>query len=45
MVNQARKEAKEFVGSGNLRYCLDDTNLSEEAKQKIIDACSFVLKV
>lgn len=39
-----RQEARKFVGSGELRDAIKG-KLSDEALQKIIDACSFVLKV
>ncbi|KKM17130.1 hypothetical protein LCGC14_1678960 [marine sediment metagenome] len=39
-----RQEAREFVGRGELRDNLQG-KLSDEALEKIIDACSFVLKV
>ena len=38
------QEAREFVGRGELRDNLEG-KLSDEALQKIIDACSFVLKI
>ncbi|KKL94284.1 hypothetical protein LCGC14_1866170 [marine sediment metagenome] len=43
----ARQEARKFVGSGTLRDALKSCNysISDEAIQKIIDACSFVFKV
>ena len=47
-INKAREEARNFVGSGSLRDVLESNRLqtlSDEAIQKIIDACSFVLKV
>lgn len=41
-----RKEAKEFIGQGKLRDVLKSySSLSPEAIQRIIDACSFVLKI
>ena len=40
-----RQEAREFVGSGRLRDALSQESISEEAIEKIIDACSFVFKV
>ncbi len=42
-----RQEAREFVGRGELRQVLGNCgySISDEAIQKIIDACSFVLKV
>ena len=46
--NKARQEAKKFVADGSLRGVLETNRLrklSEEAIQKIIDACSFVFKV
>jgi len=42
--NKARQEAREFVGDGSLRNLLQG-KISEEAIDKIIDACSFVLKI
>ena len=41
------KEARAFVGDGRLRQVLGNCGytISEEAIDKIIDACSFVLKV
>lgn len=39
------QEAKEFVSSGKLRDALNQEPISEEAIEKIIDACSFVLRV
>ena len=44
----ARQEAKSFVADGSLREVLKSNQLnkiSDEAIQKIIDACSFVFKV
>ncbi len=44
----ARQEAREFVGDGSLRDILKNNRLkgiSDEAIQKIVDACSFVFKV
>lgn len=43
-INKARAEARRFVGDGSLRDTLQG-KISEEAIDKIIDACSFVLKV
>ncbi len=43
-INKAREEARRFVGRGELRDNLQG-KLSEEALQKIVDACCFVLKV
>ncbi len=42
-----RQEAKKFVGTGKLRDVLRNCGytISDEAIQKIIDACSFVFKV
>jgi len=43
-----RQEAKHFVGDGSLRDVLKTNRLrelSDEAIQKIIDACSFVFKL
>ncbi len=42
-----RQEAKKFVGDGSLRDALKSYNPtpSDEVIGKIIDACSFVLKV
>ena len=42
-----RQEAKAFVGSGKLRDALESYGgtISNEAIQRIVDACSFVLKV
>ncbi len=42
--SEALNEARKFVGTGRLRAVLHG-EISEEAIQKIIDACSFVLKV
>jgi hypothetical protein len=41
------EEARKFVGDGRLKQVLGNCgySISEEAIQKIIDACSFVLKV
>lgn len=42
-----RQEAITFVANGSLRQVLEDNRLeriSDEAIQKIIDACSFVFK-
>ncbi len=38
-----RQEAKNFVANGSLREALHG-EISEEAIDKIIDACSFVFK-
>ncbi len=45
--NEAREEARKFVGDGSLRQAIGYWNPkpSEEAIQKIIDACCFALKV
>ena len=42
-----RQEARKFVGTGNLRLVLGNCgySISDEAIQKIIDACSFAFKV
>ena len=42
-----RQEARNFVGSGKLKSVLGNCgySISEEAIEKIIDACSFVFKV
>ena len=39
-----RQEARAFVGGGYLRDNIQG-KLSDEALEKIIEACSFVLKV
>jgi hypothetical protein len=46
--SKEREEARNFVGSGELRDALERNGgrtLSQEAIQILIDACSFVLKV
>lgn len=43
--NPATKEARYFVGSGSLRSILGQHgNISDEAINKIVNACIFVLK-
>jgi len=47
-INEAREEAREFVRDRSLEHVLENNKLrelSDEAIQKIIDACSFALKV
>ena len=42
-----RQEARAFVGTGKLRDALESygATISNEAIEKIVDACSFVFKV
>lgn len=42
-----REEARNYVGGGHLRYAMEkaDPVPSEEAMQKIIDACAFGLNL
>ena len=46
-LNEELQEARNFVGSSKLRDVLNNGghSISEGAIQRIIDACSFALKV